>query len=305
MATAMGNCTPPIVAAVREVAGVDRNKRPRLVGERVLEPEWATSATPVDSLMATPIGLVPTATSATASVFVKRFTMDAVPALLLATTAIPRCELTATPWGVAPMEMLRSTVPKVALLGLMSMVERLLQPLLVTNATGENGPPASWSAIATELGVGGPGLQATVMSTDLMTMKSVALDCTPPLITSSAKRCGADKNEAGIVAVIFLPLGSTATLADGMAAPSRRTFAPEVKPEPKICTPARSLAEVRVACGTRAVGIPPITPGAGLVLGTTTVLICVAFSAPRLMTSIFPAVWGVAGGLPDSTPKAL
>src|SRR5260370_34565426 len=133
------------------------------------------------------------------------------------------------------MKMLRSTVPKVALVGLMSMVERLLQPLLVTNAMGENGPPASWSAMATELGVGGPGLQATVISTDLMTMKSVALDCTPPLITSSAKRCGADKNEAGIVAVIFLPLGSTATLADGIAAPSGRTCPPGGKAEPKIC----------------------------------------------------------------------
>src|SRR5258707_15122854 len=102
------------------------------------------------------------------------------------------------------------------------------------------------------------------MSTDLMKIKSVGWDCPPPLITSSAKRCGADKNEAGIVAVIFLPLGSTATLADGMAAPSRRTCAPEVKPEPKICTPARSLAEERVACGTTAWGVPPITPGAGV-----------------------------------------
>src|SRR5258708_23046135 len=189
MATAMGACMPVIGVAVREVAGVDPNKRPRLIWETVLEPKLATSATPVDSLMATPIGLVPTATSATASVLVRRFTMDAVPALLLATTAIPRCELTATPWGVAPMEMLRSTVPKVALLGLMSMVERLLQPLLVTNAMGENGPPASWSAIATELGVG--VAQATVMSTALMTIKSTALevlvvDGTLPLTTSRA-----------------------------------------------------------------------------------------------------------------------
>src|SRR5258708_27249636 len=45
----------PIVAAVREVAGVDPNKRPRLIWETVLEPKLATSATPVDSLMATPI----------------------------------------------------------------------------------------------------------------------------------------------------------------------------------------------------------------------------------------------------------
>src|SRR5260370_36470237 len=199
MATARGACTPAMVAAVREVAGEDPNKRPRLIWDTVLERKLATRATPVESLMATPIGLAPTATSATASVLVWRFTIDAVPALLLATTAIPRCELTATPWGVAPMEMLRSTVPKVALLGLMSMVERLLQPLLVTNAMGENGPPASCTAIPTELRFGRPGLQATVMSTDLLTMKSVALDCTPPLITSSAKRCGADKNHAEIL----------------------------------------------------------------------------------------------------------
>ncbi len=102
---------------------------------------------------------------------------------------MPRCELTATPWGVAPMGRLRSTVPKVVLLGLMSMVERLLQPLLVTNAMGENGPFASWSAIATELGVG--VAQATVISTALMTIKSTALevlvvDGTLPLTTSRA-----------------------------------------------------------------------------------------------------------------------
>jgi len=56
---------------------------------------------------------------------------DAVPAPLLAITASPRCELMATPWGVAPMEMLRSTEPKVGLAGLRSIVEMLLQPLLV------------------------------------------------------------------------------------------------------------------------------------------------------------------------------
>src|SRR5713226_8306164 len=97
MAMAIGDCTPPIVAAVKEVAGEDPNKRLRLIWETVLEPKLATSATPVASLMATPVGLDPTWTSATASEFVKRFTMDAVPAPLFATTAMPRCELTATP----------------------------------------------------------------------------------------------------------------------------------------------------------------------------------------------------------------
>src|SRR5882762_1820903 len=147
MATAMGACTPPIDEAVRVVAGADPSKRPRLICETVFEPKLATRATPVDSLTATPIGLVPTATSGTASALVRRFTTDTVPALLLATTASPRCELMATPWGVAPMEMLRSTEPKVGLAGLRSIVEMLLQPLLVTTAIGENGPFLSWSAI--------------------------------------------------------------------------------------------------------------------------------------------------------------
>src|SRR6266436_6561265 len=187
MATAMGACMPVIGVAVREVDGEDPNKRPRLIWETVLEPKLATSATPVASLTATPVGLVPTVTSGTASAFVKRFTMDAVPAALFATTAMPRCELTATPWGVAPIGRLCSTVPNVVLVGLTSMVERLLQPLLVTNAMGENGPFASWSAIATELGVG--VAQATVISTALMTIKSTALevlvvDGTLPLTTS-------------------------------------------------------------------------------------------------------------------------
>src|SRR5712664_105175 len=187
MAIAMGDCTPPMLEAVREVAGEDPNKRPRLIWETVFEPKLATSATPVASLMATPIGLVPTPTSATASFMCTRSTMDAVPAPLFATTAIPRCELTATPWGVAPTGIL-CTLPKAVVpggglrwAGLMSITEILLQPLLVTTAMGENGPSASWSAIATELGVG--VAQATVISTALITMKSTALDVEPPLTT--------------------------------------------------------------------------------------------------------------------------
>src|SRR5207302_5477559 len=97
MATAIGACTPPIVLAVKEVAGDDPTKRPRLICETVLDPKLATSATPVASLIATPTGLLPVDTSGTASAFLTRLTMDAVPAPLLATTAMPRCELTATP----------------------------------------------------------------------------------------------------------------------------------------------------------------------------------------------------------------
>src|SRR5260370_38572653 len=103
------------------------------------------------------------------------------------------------------MGRLRSTVPKVALLGLMSMVERLLQPLLVTNAMGENGPFASWSAMATELG--GGAAQAVVMSTPLMTMKSVELYCNPRVMTSSANAVGtARTGGTGIQAVLNLPV---------------------------------------------------------------------------------------------------
>src|ERR1700687_5068838 len=97
MDTAMGSCTPPMVEAVREVAGEAPNNRPRSISETVLEPKLATTAAPVASLMATPTGLVPTVTAATGCVFVRRFTIEALPLPLLATTARPRRELTATP----------------------------------------------------------------------------------------------------------------------------------------------------------------------------------------------------------------
>src|SRR6267154_1079955 len=139
MAMAMGCCTPPMLEAVSVLGGEDPDKRPRLISETVLDPKLAISATPVASLTATPMGLVPTATSVTASVIFTRSTTDAVPAPLLATTARPRWELTATPWGVAPTGIL-CNAPKVPLAGLMSIMERLLQPLLVTRAMGVNGP---------------------------------------------------------------------------------------------------------------------------------------------------------------------
>src|SRR5260370_42622424 len=105
MAIAMGDCTPPIVAAVNEVAGEDPNKRARLIWDTVLEPKLATRATPVASLMATPMGLVPTGTSRTASTggFFFRSTMDAVPAALFATPASPRVGVTGTPLGPPPI----------------------------------------------------------------------------------------------------------------------------------------------------------------------------------------------------------
>src|SRR5579859_1432495 len=97
MATAMGDCTPPMVDAASDVGGEGWNNSPRLISETLLDPKLATRATPVASLTATPIGLVPTATSGTASVLVSKFTTETVAAVLLATTAIPRCELIPTP----------------------------------------------------------------------------------------------------------------------------------------------------------------------------------------------------------------
>ena len=69
--------------------------------------------------------------------------MDTLLLPLLATTARPSRGLTAMPWGVVPTAMELSTDPKVGLAGLMSMVEILLQPLLVTTASGEKLPWAS------------------------------------------------------------------------------------------------------------------------------------------------------------------
>src|SRR4029077_18183313 len=127
MATATGDCTPLTVAAVREVAGAEPNRSPRLIWETLLEPKLATRATPVDSLMATPIGLVPTVTSGTASTggFFFKSTMEAVPAVLLAVTANPRREFTATPWGPTPTGKLLRIVPKPVPIcaGLMSMTD--------------------------------------------------------------------------------------------------------------------------------------------------------------------------------------
>src|SRR5580658_317340 len=103
--------------------------------------------------------------------------MEAVPAVLLATTASPKGWLTATPWGPSPTAMVLRILPKLGFcmvdpftvdVGLISITAMLLQPLLLTTAIGENGPLASWSAMATELGcwvLGTAGVQTGVMST--------------------------------------------------------------------------------------------------------------------------------------------
>ena len=173
--------------AVKEVAGEEPVSNAKLISETVLLPVLATSAAPVPSSIATPVGVVPTVTAATFCVPVSRFRIEAVPSWLFATTATPNRGLTATPRGSLPVAMEDLMVPNVALAGLMSMTETLLQPLLLTTAMGEKACPGNWSAMATELGCGLALVHAAVISTDLMTKKSVALDCTPlPLRISTA-----------------------------------------------------------------------------------------------------------------------
>src|SRR5690242_20652785 len=58
----------------------------------------------------------------------------------------------------------------------------------------------------------------------------------------------------------------TRTLAAGMDVPCKRTWVPESKPEPKTCTPGKLHVfvevgvHVSVACGTKALGTPPLAP---------------------------------------------
>src|SRR6266403_6268815 len=175
----------------------------------------------------------------------------------------------ATPWGVVPTEMglpmnwpnvgLGWGCPATVIVGLMSMTEMLLQPVLETTAMGEKGPLASWSAIATEEGcvlVGLPLVLVQIVdkSTAWTTKKSAALDCAlgpvpPEVRTSRAYLCGAVRKDCGIVTVSCRGL-STVTFAAGIGVLSRRTcvvpLPPLKKPEPKICTPQRSVAEVSV-----------------------------------------------------------
>src|SRR6516165_7295551 len=121
MATAIGDWSTPMEVAVRDVAGEEPNRRARSISETVLLPVLATSAAPVSSEMATPVGDEPTVTAATAWVPVSRLITEAVPSVLLATTAIPRRGLTATPWGLVPVAIVDLMPPKVALAGLMSI----------------------------------------------------------------------------------------------------------------------------------------------------------------------------------------
>src|SRR5262249_36596000 len=138
------------------------NRSPRLISETVFWLVFATSAAPVPSLIATPIGPEPVVTSATLRVPVVKSTMEALPPVLLATIASPKRGLMAIPCGPVPTEIVAGAVagakglkivPKVGLsakpvslggvelsyvgnCGAMSMTETLLQPLLVTTAMG-------------------------------------------------------------------------------------------------------------------------------------------------------------------------
>jgi len=201
-----------------------------LISETVLEPKLATMAAPVASLMATPTGLVPTVTAATGCVLVRRFTIEALPLPLLAQTARPDAD-SRRRLRSGPTAIVCRMLPKVGfgldhtatvIVGLMSMVETLLQPLLVTTAIGENGPLASWSAMATELGMAGPLVQATFMFTVLTTRKSVGLTENRRLDIQRIVDAARKGTNAGIVAVILRPLASTCTFPAGIAVPSKR-----------------------------------------------------------------------------------
>src|SRR5579859_98496 len=184
--------------------------------------------------------------------------------------------------------------------------------------------------MATELGMVATGLplasrmlgHAWDKSTAWTTKKSVALDCTPlPFTRSRAKRCGKERyGLAGMVTVNCRLLTNVTSVA-GRAVLSSRTVVCASNPEPKICTPARSVVEVSVPSGTLAPGMPPIAPGGGGGVdgvGTRTSVICAGFKelnglgqdappvimselpvwlhGPRFTTSIWP--------LPDMTTSA-
>src|SRR5689334_12378852 len=143
--------------------------------------------------------------------------------------------------------------------------------------------------MATELGMVATGLPlASRMlghtwdkSTAWTTKKSVALDCTPlPFTKSRAKRCGKDRNGAAGIVTVNCRLLTKVTSVAGSAVPSSLTVELLSKPDPKICTPARSVVEVSVPSGTVAPGMPPIAPGGGggvAGVGTRTSVICAGF----------------------------
>ena len=131
-------------------------------------------------LTATANGISPTATSFVAPVAPSM--METLLEPLFVTKMRLLVGLGAASRGLTPTATVPTTV-----LPTESMTETLLQPLLLTTAMGEKACPGNWSAMATELGCGLALVHAAVISTDLITKKSVALDCTPlPLRISTA-----------------------------------------------------------------------------------------------------------------------
>src|SRR5690242_12251097 len=172
-ATAIGLCTVAQVNTVG-VAWVISN------AEMVFDPVFTTSAWPVSGLMATPFGDVPTVGVAVTAA-VSRLMTEAVPDVLLDTTANPSLESSATATGAEPTAIVFVTVPKVES-GRRLMKETLLQPVFATTAMLRT------LSIATPAGDGDdvvPG-QSWLKSTSCTTKKSVALERTPLLTTSSA-----------------------------------------------------------------------------------------------------------------------
>src|SRR5262249_24065734 len=114
---------------------------------------------------------------------------------------------------------------------------------------------------------------------------------------------GLERNEAGIETV-SARLFTNATFPEGRTVSSRNTCVEEVKPAPKICTPASAFVEVSVPCGISAPGIPPmVAPATG---GTCNSVISTLYKrvegvGPRFTTRICwlpdcaTTAWLVAG----------
>src|ERR1700682_1675463 len=180
--------------------------------------------------MSTPLGDVQTVTSGTisfAAAGLRTSRIEAVPATLLLTTAIPKRPETATRVGLLPTPTVVRTLPKVGLgalftIGLMSITETVLQPLFVIIARSRV------VSMATPAGFGGGvAEQLALTSMDCKTEKSVAFDCTPlPFMTSRAKRRGTvrKKGEMSTSSSLLLTnLTAPPGCCAAIDAPSRRT----------------------------------------------------------------------------------
>src|ERR1700682_5905110 len=198
--------------------------------------------------MATPLGGDPTVTLSAAFALVSRFRMDALPAALFVTTANPNLGITAIAVGVPAAGKRVVTMPR--LLGFKLITATSAQPALVTRAISR------CSSMATA-----PGAEAVPehagIATDCTTVKSVTLEATPALLTTSKpKRRGTARNCAGMLISISRLL---ITVPTPTRVPSRRTCEPASKPEPKSFTPESAVVLVNAACGRTAPGKEGVT----------------------------------------------